>query len=299
MAALLPACGPEPEPPKGPSPTAARVVSLSSVGSEVLLSLGAAETLIAVDSDSHHLAGLGHLPIVDLAASVDFAPDLIVVPTLMDGDQAIVKRLRASGSDVVEFAPHDFDDAYALCHMLGLRLGRAEEARAYVRNHSRELAVMSAASFSYQRPRVAALVGLSPLEVAGGHSFTTDLIEIAGAESVTHGNDDLRVPMSLAELLSASPDLVLVTSPAPISEAEQRRVRKLLGDAPEVAFMAFDRQHFWLQDAVETARRMRELVQPLVRGRLLTGPPEASFVRSNAHSLFGLIRYFWPVACTP
>ncbi len=36
--------------------------------------------------------------------------------------------------------------------------------------------------------------------------------------------------------------------------------------------MAFDPEHFWLHDAVDTARQLRELVQPLVRGRLPVDP---------------------------
>ena len=239
----------------------------------MLLDLGAAEALIAVDANSRDLDGLGEHPIVDLAAALELAPDLVVVSTLAGDDQSIALRLRAQGSDVIEFAPHDFDDAYDLCRELGLALGRVDEARAYVRRHSRELAVMSAAAFGDQRPRVAAVVGLSPLEVAGGHSFITDLIEIAGAESVTHGIDDLRVPMTPAELLAAAPDLVLVTRSTPISEAERRKVRAMLGAGPEVAFMAFDHQHFWLRSAVETARRLRELVQPLIHRRLPNAPP--------------------------
>ena len=273
VAAILLGCSPERDALPNPSGPAARVVSLSATASEVLVKLGAAEALIAVDSESHGLAGLGELPVVDLAASVELAPDFVVVGVLTTGDQPIAERLRARGSDVIEFAPHDFDDAYRLCRMLGHRLGRVAETRAYVRGHARELALMSAASFGYQRPRVAAVVGLSPLELAGGHSFTTDLIEIAGAESVTHGNDDRRVPMSPAELLAAAPDLVVVTSSAPMPEGERRRVRQLLGDGHEVAFMVFDRQNFWLRRAVDTAREMRDLVQPLVRGRLPNTAP--------------------------
>ena len=265
---MLLGCSPEQERPLSPPRPTLRVVSLSPTASGVLLDLGAAGALIGVDSASRDLGGLGELPVVDLAASVDLAPDLVVVPTLTTGDQVVVERLREAGSDVVEFAPHDFDDAYGLCRSLGLRLGRVEEARAYVRDHSRELALMSAASFGFQRPRVAAVVSVAPLEIAGGHSFITDLIEIAGAESVTHGNDDLRVSMGRAELLAAAPDLVLVTSAEPMSEAERRQLRELLSDGPEVAFVAFDRQDFWLHDALDTARQIRELVQPLVRGRL-------------------------------
>ncbi len=270
LAATLFGCSPELEPAPNSSRAMPRVVSLSPAGTEVLLELGAAETLIAVDPDSRSLAGLEMLPaIVDLDASVALAPDLVIVPRLDRENLRIAEQLRAQGSDVIEFAPHNFDDAYELCRVLGLRLGRAAEASAFVRRHSRELALMSAAAFGYQRPRVAAVLGFSPLEIAGGHSFTTDLIEIAGAESVTHGSDELRVPLTVAELQATEPDLVLIVSAIPISEDDRRDARALIGDGPEIAFMVFDRKHFWLRRAVETARQLRERVQPLVRGPLL------------------------------
>ena len=133
---------------------------------------------------------------------------------------------------------------------------------------------MSADAYGYQRPRVAAVIGLRPLEVAGGHSFTTDLIEIAGAESVTHGREERRIAMTPAELRATGPDLVLVIQPTRLSAAEQRSVRGMLGDVREVAFLTFDRQRFWLRHAVETARLVRDRVQPLVAGRLPSTPAE-------------------------
>ncbi len=57
-----------------------------------------------------------------------------------------------------------------------------------------------------------------------------------------------------------------------LDDVHHRQLRELLGGGPEVAFMAFDREHFWLHDAVETARQLRDLVQPLVRGRLPVDP---------------------------
>jgi ABC-type Fe3+-hydroxamate transport system substrate-binding protein len=271
---LLIGCSSEPEPtdslgPQASTRSAARVVSLLPVATEMLLELGARDALVAVDPGSRALGGLEALPVVDLAGSVALAPDFVVVPALSDLDQPIADQLRAHGSEVIEFAPHDFDDVYRFCNELGFRLGRPESARAYVREHSRELAVMSAAAFGFRRPRVAALVALSPLEVAGGHSFITDLIEIAGAESVTHGNDDPRVAMSAAQLLATGPELLLVMTSAPLSEAERRTLRAMLGDGPEITFMVFDREHFWLRRAVEIAMQVREFVAPLVRGRLL------------------------------
>lgn len=277
VCAMLLGCGeerpPSPDPPASPAPMP-RVVSLSPTASESLVLMGAAGALIAVDSESARLVALGDLPVVELVDCLDLAPELVVVSKPAGDDPRTVERLRASGSDVIEFAPHDFDDAYALWQMLGLRLGRATPARTAVRDHSRELAVMSADAYGYQRPRVAAVIGLTPLEVAGGHSFTTDLIEIAGAESVTHGREERRIAMTPAELRATAPDLVLVIQPTRLSAAEQRSVRDMLGDVREVAFLTFDRQRFWLRHAVETARLVRDRVQPLVAGRLPAPPAE-------------------------
>jgi len=269
-------CGEDPEPsPADPGPMP-QVVSLAPMASESLILIGGAEALVAVDSESGRLAELAHLPTVDLPGCLVLAPDLVVVPTLTGNDRFVAETLRANGSDVIEFAPHDFDDAYALWRLLGLALDRGEAARAAVLDHSRELAVMSAGAYGYQRPRVAAVVGLTPLEVAGGHSFTTDLIEIAGAESVTHGSEERRIAMTPAELLATAPDLVLVIQPSRLSAAEERDVRAMLGGARQIAFLAFDRQRFWLRHAVETARLVRDRVQPLVAGRL---PRENAEVR--------------------
>jgi ABC-type hemin transport system substrate-binding protein len=246
-----------------------QVVSLAPMASESLVLMGWEAALIAVDSESARLVELADLPRVDLA------PDVVIVSTLAEEDRPIAAALRARGGDVVEFAPHDFDDVYALWRALGIRLGRENAAHRAVRDHSRELAAMSAGAYGYQRPRVAAVVGLTPLEVAGGHSFTTDLIEIAGAESVTHGSEERRIAMTPGELRATAPDLVIVIQATRLSAEMQRSIRERLGDSLEIAFLTFDRQRFWLRHAVETARIVRDPIQPLVAGRLLPAAAES------------------------
>lgn len=268
IAALWSGCSPESAPSQTSANSSVRVVSLSPIASEVLLSLGAIDALIAIDSQSRDLNGLEALPVVDLAGSLALAPDLVVVPPLRATQEPVAERLRAAGSEVLEFAPDDFDEAYSLVTRLGRRLERVQQAHAYVRDHSRELAVMSSEALGHQRPRVAAVIGLSPLEVAGGHSFLTDLIEVAGAESVTHGNHDLEIPMSAVEILATAPDLIVVISSLPMSEVERSQATLILGAGPKIAFMVFDHRHFWLRSATQRAREMRDLIQPLVGGRL-------------------------------
>lgn len=247
-------------------PDAPRIVSLSVVGSEILLGLGAEEGLVAVDRESNALPGLEQLPTVDLAGVADMSPDLFVLPEVRGEDAFLVLALMARGTAVVEVAPHDFDDAFELCRLLGERLGRADATRSFVRALSRGLVQISTASAGYVRPRVAAVVSLVPLEIAGGHSFTTDLIEIAGAESVTHGTSQLRIAVTREELRDLTPDLVVVVSREPLSEHERIRARAQL-DEHRIAFLDFDPETLWLHGATEAASALRALVEPLARER--------------------------------
>lgn len=244
----------------GQAPERSRVVSLSPVASEVLVRIGAGEALVAADEPSRTLAGLGSLPLATLATAGAFDPDLVLTPPLAGSATRLAERLRAEGVELVEFAPHDFDDAFALCRLLGLRLGRTDRARAFVRERSRDLARISSSATGQRRPRVAVVLEPDPLVVAGGHSFATDLVEIAGAENVTHGSHEPRIPMSAAELVALEPELVLVVATREIPERERQALRESLRGVSRLAFVRFDHRHIWLRGSVSVARRIREIV---------------------------------------
>lgn len=241
------------------------MVSLSPLSSELLVGLDAAAVVVGVDADSRQLPALGHVPVVTLLEAAALEPDLLVVPKLRGNPESTTGSLRAPGVDVLQVDAHDFDEAFELCRLLGSWLGRDESADAFVRERAHAFARVSTASFAQRRPRIAAVVGLAPLEVAGGHSFTTNLIEIAGAESVTHGSEERRIPMSAAQLLETRPDLVLVVSASGLSRSERRTLRETLAELPRVAFLAFDADRFPVRDALYAVKRLRELVEPLSR----------------------------------
>lgn len=267
LVSLLVACGPSQEdvPPPPPRSLPLRVVSLSPAASEFVLALGAASTLIAVDGESWRLPRLTHLPIVELDGAVDLHPDLVLVPALRREDQPLAEQLRAHGGQVIEVAPHDFDDVFALCRSLGTRLVGYARATVFENTMARELASTSGSFYGRPRPRIAAVIGVEPLVVAGGHSFTTDLIELAGGSSVTHALEEPKTPMSVAQLIATAPDLLLVVSASALSEREQEAVRLELRDAPRLGFFVFDADRFWVRDGIDAVRRLRALVEPLSR----------------------------------
>jgi ABC-type Fe3+-hydroxamate transport system substrate-binding protein len=176
-----------------------------------------------------------------------------------------VDQLRADGFEVIEFAPHDFDDAFELCRSLGARLVGPARARAFEHGIARELAQIGAQSFQRPRPRVLAVLDVAPLVVAGGHSFATDLIEIAGGSSVTHELEERRIELTLAEIEALAPDRVLLIRETAWTDAERDAARLALLGAAQIFFFSFDFDGLWMRDAVDAARRLRALIEPLSR----------------------------------
>ena len=270
--AWLIACGPDQENPAAPSaetplPATERVdvVSLSPSASRFLLGLGAGDRIIAVDGESGGIPELRGLPVVDLARAGEMDADLILWPGTPAGEEALAERIRAAGREVVRFEPHTIGEAFAFYRDLGERLVGTARARSAENALERQLAAIGGASFGRPRPRVAGVIGSDPPELAGGHSFITDLIEIAGASSVTHEGAEVLLPVEIGRLKAFAPDLVLVVTPGELSEARRRALEQKLPGGYRVEFLAFDPDRIWTQEVVETARRLRALIEPLSR----------------------------------
>jgi ABC-type hemin transport system substrate-binding protein len=231
-----------------------RVVSLTPLATRFVIALGARERLVAVDPASAALPGAADLPVARIEDAARFAPDLVLVAALPAGD--------LPPAPLVEFAPHDFEDALPLVREVGARLVGAEAASRFEATFSQPLAKIGGSSAGQARPRVVAVTRLAPLEIAGGHSFETDLIEIAGGHSVTHPGDEFRRAIGADAWSQLAPDLVLVIGAPPASPREEQAVRNALPPTADVAWFTFD-PGFWIDASDEPARRLRAVIAPL------------------------------------
>jgi ABC-type hemin transport system substrate-binding protein len=229
------------------------------VGTEIVLALGQRERLLAVDAASAGMRGVGDLPVTESAAAGSFAPDVVLAPPR----EAAAVRRSAPAARIIEVEPHNFDDAWELCTSIGAALGREREAHRFVLETSRPLAELGRESFGARRPRVAALLALEPLAVAGGHSFATDLIELAGGESVSHGTEEIRLAWTSEDLARAAPELVVVVTSRAPSPRDLELGRRLLGGGPRVEFLVFDAERLWLRDSLPAARQLRSWIADL------------------------------------
>ncbi|MDE0885650.1 MAG: ABC transporter substrate-binding protein [Myxococcota bacterium] len=246
--------------PRGPTPSM-RVASLSPAASEFLLLVEAGDRVVAVDTESARLPAFAGLPVTDEKGVASFQPDLVLVPAGLS-TQALA-RIGRGGAEIFEFAPRNLEDVNQIFRNLGARLVGVEAARGHEVRLSRALARVGGESSGAGRLRTLAVTGLSPLEFAGAHSFETDLLEIAGAESLTHthGGDDERVSVSSSRIRAYAPELILVMTRLPLPPAERARVSATLGGLAPVDFMALDARAFWVEAPVKTARRVQQLIK--------------------------------------
>lgn len=251
---------PTPDDPAYPAPEDVQtspnvaIVSLSPLATRFLFELGVGARIVAVDRASHGLPGLGSLPITDRAGAERFAPAHILIPERRGEAQD------AGDPRVLEFAPHDLEDVYALCREIGIPLAGEAEATELERRIARPIAQVAGESPPEGRPGIVALVALEPLEIAGGHSFETDLIEAAGGNSLTHGGDDTRRLVEREDLRRLRPDLIVAMSDRELAADAQERIALTVGDLAPVLFFVFDREDFWLEEPARDALRLRELI---------------------------------------
>jgi hypothetical protein len=266
-----------------------RVVSWSPPASRFVRAIGAESLLVGLDPESARILGRRDLErAAHPDALIPLAPDLLLIGEA--AGRAIEESIEAAGISVVVFEPHDLDDLMTLVRDVGERLvGRAAAAR-FERELSRPLAEIGGASFGAVRPRVAPLVGIDPLELAGGHSFETDLIEIAGGSSITHGGEETRVRLDRAPsqglpgAAGAAPELFVYFAPRQPSAEERARLRARLPAGVPLGFFPVEHDRFWLEAPAEGVRRLRRLILDEVGGGAGTSQPSgAATMPSGPH----------------
>jgi len=243
------------------------IVSLSPLATRFVVALGGTAQLVGVDAISAADSGLEDLPRIGLQSAGVLAPDLVLLPAGVAESDPDRSALEQGGGAVVEFAPHDLEDVFALLRAVGPRIVGEVRAHQFEIGIARPLAAIGGSSFGRDRPRVLGIVSLDPLVAAGGHSFETDLIEIAGGRSVTHGGEEPRLALDDDVVARLSPDLLLVITPEPPTPEAAIAALGPWSRHIETRVFGVRAETFWLEEEQESARRLRALIAPIAASR--------------------------------
>lgn len=191
-----------------------RIVSLSFSVSELLVELGAGFEIVAADSASRALPGLGavvdlgELALTAVGDAVASRPDLVVglaTPRARDFAAALEQR----GVVVHLFDPHDANAVIRVTHRLGDLLDRPTRAISVASARIQAVSQLAGLRDGSTRWTAVWLVGCDPLSAIGGSGLVHEILELAGAENGFHMLGFAQVEITHEQLAAQNPEVVL------------------------------------------------------------------------------------------
>jgi ABC-type Fe3+-hydroxamate transport system substrate-binding protein len=192
-----------------------RVVCLVPSVTDTVFALGSGDDVVAVsDYTTFPPAALqkpsiGSLVNPSIETILSYHPDL-VVGTSIPGSAQTAAKLSTVGVPVYLVDPHGLAGILRSVDSVGEALNRTSQAAALNADLTRRIAAVKARTAGKPAPKVLVPVWYDPIITIGKHAFITEIIEAAGARSVT---DDL-IPdwpqVSMETVIARGPDALLL-----------------------------------------------------------------------------------------
>lgn len=205
-----------------------RIVTLAPSCAEIVAGLGLGDAIVGVTEYTDWPARAKNLPIVgsyvklNVEAIVALKPDLVVATD--DGNPpATLRRLERAGLRVVTLTLRDFTGIQQSMERLGAITGRTAEARRTVAEMHRVAGCVAARTRAAKKPRVLFAYQLAPVISAGKGTFTTELLAMAGAGSVTANVAQSYPRLTNESIVAEGPEVIVVSSMNPETDAERWR----------------------------------------------------------------------------
>lgn len=199
---------------------ATRIVSLAPSTTEILYAIGAGSQMVGRDQFSDYPAEAKSLPSISTSmgtlnteAVVALQPDLVLAAPILAPEQ--IQTLRNLGLTVFLVPnPTDFEGLYQNLANVGALTGRGAEAQALAsRSRERVAAVEQVISKATSKPKVFyELDGSDPAKpwTAGPGNFIDLLIRMAGGQNAAAGLKEAYAQISVEELVSQNPDVIIL-----------------------------------------------------------------------------------------
>jgi ABC-type Fe3+-hydroxamate transport system substrate-binding protein len=192
-----------------------RVICLLPSVTDTVFALGSGDDVVAVsDYTTYPPAALkkpsiGSLVKPSIETILSFHPDL-VLGTEIPGSTETANQLQAVGVPVYMVDPRGLSGILHSVASIGEALNREKEAAALNASLSRRIEAVRARAAGKPAPRVLVPVWYDPVITIGKHAFITEIVETAGAKSVT---DDLLPDwpqISMEAVITRAPDALLL-----------------------------------------------------------------------------------------
>jgi ABC-type Fe3+-hydroxamate transport system substrate-binding protein len=199
-----------------------RVVCLVPSVTDTVFALGSGDDVVAVSDyttyppEALKKPSIGSLVKPSIETILSFHPDL-VLGTSIPGSTETASQLQTVGIPVYFVDPHGLAGILQSVESVGQALNRVPQAAALNVDLARRIEAVKARTADKPKPRVLVPVWYDPIVTVGKHAFITEIVEAAGARSVT---DDL-IPdwpqVSMEAVIARAPDALLLIRGGKIS----------------------------------------------------------------------------------
>jgi iron complex transport system substrate-binding protein len=194
-----------------------RIVSLVPSVSETLFAIGAQDALVGVTDFCDYPPAARRKPRVggmlapSLETLVGLRPDLVVATPSGNREETFTELGRL-GIPVYLVDPVRVADVLDLIARLGALTGRDAEAAQLAARLGARVKAVSDRVAPFPRPRVLYVLWPDPLVVPGRGTLVSELLSLAGADSVSAGAGQGYPRYSLEAAVAASPEVIILAS---------------------------------------------------------------------------------------
>lgn len=193
-----------------------RVVSLAPNLTEIVFALDAGDRLAGVTEfcnypdEAKNIAKIGDTMKPNLETIIALKPQLVLVSTASQ-IETFTARLSEQNIPVFVTNPDSLESVYSSIEKVGQALGKQEKASEVITQMKARVEKVERESEAAAPFRVFVQVSKEPLFTVGSKSYITDMIERAGAFSVTANISEAYPKLSKETALAAQPDVIILS----------------------------------------------------------------------------------------
>ena len=194
-----------------------RIVSLVPSATEMIFALGGEARLVGRTDfcdhppDAQATPSVGGMINPNLETIVTLKPDLVIVTSSGNREETF-KQLGRLRIPVYQVAAERIAEVKDVARRLGTLTGREAAVGPLLERIDRRVAAVREAVKPFGRPRVLYVLWPDPLIVPGSRSLVTELIGIAGGESITAADADDYPRYSLEAAVARSPEIIVLAN---------------------------------------------------------------------------------------
>jgi len=194
-----------------------RIVSLAPSCTEIIAVLGLQDKLVGITEHTDYPPEVLNLPKVgsyvnlNVESILSLQPDLVIATD--DGNpEEVIEKLEEFSVPVFVLKLRTYEDIENSIQRLGEFVGKSENAAKAVQQMRSVALCISEKTKNVEHPSVLWIYDMNPIVTAGKDTFTNELLEMAGAVSIT---DDVSISyprVAIETVIAKNPQVIVITT---------------------------------------------------------------------------------------